>query len=234
MIENIFTTIITILLILVGIVIYFWPIFIPIFIFSAIRKNMANKKMKQNVIHAEEKSVYNKRFTDINKEELRSLEINDINQLKQYLYAIFLDFEKAYNNLDYKTMNKNSTSKLYNTYHSAILLNLKFAQKKIIDNIELKRMFIYSSMNSQYRQTIYTTIEIEYVSYMEDYSGQIISGTTEPITEAFEVVFVKSVQKDGIKCPNCAATVTDGVCDYCGTEVKSTDFEIDSIKKIVQ
>ena len=71
---------------------------------------------------------------------------------------------------------------------------------------------------------------------MQNHNGEIISGSINPITESFEVIFVKDYGSNkNTKCPNCGATVelNNSVCEYCGTNVRSTDFKIDSIKKII-
>ena len=233
--EEIFEIIFgVIILVIVGIpmlAIYFWPFLLPVFIISLIRKNASNKKFKSNVIRHEEKKVYQ----DVDATKLAEFDVTDITILKNYLFDIFTNFEQAYNALDYNGMYNNSTEKLYNSYHTNIMLNLKFAQKKIIENIKRKNVIIYDTLVTTRKQLIQTMIEIEYISYTEDHSGKIISGSPKPITEKFEVIFVKYYgENQNNKCPNCGASITGEKCEYCNTTFRNSDFKIDSIKKIIE
>lgn len=205
-----------------------WPIMVPLLIISLIKKNRSNKSFKNNIIKRKET------YKDISKSKLEDLVINDLDRLKDYLYDIFYNFENAYNSLDYNALYNTSTDKLYNKYHTNILLNLKFAQKKIIDQIKRKDVIIYDVLSTNRKQVISTVIEIEYVSYMQDHTGKIISGHVNPITESFEVTFIKTYEKQSNKCPNCGANINGSVCDYCGTNIRNNEFKIDSIKKIVK
>jgi len=211
-----------------------WPILIPLLIISIIRKNKSNKAFKVNVVN--NKAPVKETYHDISNSKLEEFDIHDINQLKDYIYEIFYNFEKAYNNLDYNAMYNNSTDKLYHNYHTNIMLNLKFAQKKIIDDIERKKVIIYDVLSTTRKQVISSVIQIKYVCYMQNHNGEIISGSINPTTESFEVTFVKDYGSNkNTKCPNCGATVelNNSICEYCGTNVRSTDFKIDSIKKII-
>lgn len=237
--EEFFLTILTIILgglFLIEIVaIYFWPVLIPIFILSLIRKNKSNAKFKNNVIHSDA-NKQPKVYSDVSNERLESFDITDINLLKDFLYEKFVTFERAYNNLDYNTMYNNSTPKLYNNYHTNIILNLKFAQKKIIDDINRKNVIIFDTLSTTRKQVISTIIDIEYICFTQDSNGKIISGSPAPVNERFEVIFVKNYgDKSNNKCPNCGATITTDKCEYCGTAINlNKEFKIDSIKKIIQ
>ena len=209
----------------------FWPFIIPFLIISQIRKNRSNNALKNNVVHQES---YKNILTDVSASKLAEIGVEDINVLKQYLFQIYYDFETAYNNLDYNTMAFTSTPKLYNAYHTNILLNLRCGQKKIIDQIKRKNIIVYDVLATSRKQVILAYVEVSNVSYMQDYNGKILSGTNKPITEKFEVMFIKNYDdRDSIKCPNCGATVKGNECEYCGTAVRNSDFRIDSIRKIV-
>jgi uncharacterized OB-fold protein len=72
---------------------------------------------------------------------------------------------------------------------------------------------------------------------MQDHHGKVISGSPNPTTETFEVIFVKNHDNlNGIKCPNCGASINIGQekCEYCGSTVTiNNTFKIDSIRKII-
>ena len=209
----------------------FWPISVPLLIFYIIKRNKNKKAFKSMVI-----SSKNKEFTDINPSKLDGFDITDISKLKMYLYDIFYRFETAYNNVDYNTMYNLSTSKLYDLYHTNIVLNLKFDEKKIIDQIELKKMLITEAYSSKYKQVITSVIDISYINYTINSSGKIVNGSpTKPLNEKFEVIFIKQVDNnEKFRCPNCGANVTGTTCEYCNSKItNSGEFRIDSIKKIV-
>ena len=212
-----------------------WPVMIPLLFISIIRRNKSNKKLKQNVI--KNSNPVKETYSDISESKLEEFDITDINLLKDYIYNIFYEFETAYNNLDYNGMYNNSTQKLYNNYYTNIMLNLKFTRKKIIDQIERKKVIVYDVLSTTRKQVISSIIEIKYVCYMQDHQGKVISGSPNPTTETFEVIFIKNHDNlNGLKCPNCGASigVNQDKCEYCGSNVtiKNT-FKIDSIKRII-
>ena len=157
--------------------------------------------------------------------------------LKDYFYDIFLRFENAYNNLDYNEMKILSTKQLFQNYYTGITLDLKIGQKKIINNIERKRVIIYELDSTIAKQTLSAMIEISYITYTINSKGYIISGSRDNmVTERFEVTYRKDFNKnvnDIIKCPNCGATTTGNKCEFCRTIIKNDEFKISSIKKII-
>ena len=209
----------------------FWPISVPLLIIYIIQRNK-NKKVFKSMIISDKKKDY----SDINQSKLNGFEITDISKLKIYLYDIFYRFETAYNNVDYNTMFNLSTSQLYNLYHTNIVLNLKFDEKKIIDQIKLNKMYIIEAYASKYKQVLTTVIDISYINYTIKSDGKVISGSpTKLINEKFEVTFIKNFDtKHEYRCPNCGANVKGTTCEYCKSTITDNgEFRIDSIKKIV-
>ena len=209
----------------------FWPISVPLLIIYIIKRNKNKNQFKSMVI-----SGGKKEYSDINQSKLDGFDITDISKLKMYLYDIFYRFETAYNNVDYNTMFNLSTSKLYDLYHTNIVLNLKFDEKKIIDQIELKKMYITDAYASKYKQVITTVVDISYINYTIKSDGKVINGSpTKKLNEKFEVTFVKyHEEKEEYRCPNCGANVSGATCEYCKSTINNNgDFRIDSIKKIV-
>ena len=206
-----------------------WPISLP-FLIIYIIKRAKNKKTFKSLIISNSNEL-----KDVSESKLSGFDITDISNLKKYLYDIFYKFETAYNNVDYNTMYNLSTPKLYDLYHTNIVLNLKFDEKKIIDNIVLEKMLITDAYSSSNKQVITTAIDISYLNYTMKSDGKIVNGNpTKMIKERFEVIFIKNFdKKDSSRCPNCGANVTGSTCEYCNSSISSSDFRIDSIKKIV-
>lgn len=226
MFETIFGTV----FIIVFLFLFFWPISIPLTIIYLIKRNQNKKTFKSMIVRD------SKGYTEISPSRLEGFDITDLEKLKIYLYDIYYKFEVAYNHLDYNSMYNLCTERLYNLYHSSITLNLKFDEKKIIDQIKLEKMIVYDTYTSQNKQVVYTVIEVSNISYSIKSDGKIVSGNpTKPIKESFEVVFVKYFKEDDkYKCPNCGASVEGSICEYCKSKVDNTgDYRIDSIKKIV-
>ena len=220
---------ILIIVLLIFLFCMFWPISVPLLIIYLIKRNKNKKAFKSMVIS-------NKDFTDINQSKLDGFDITDIPKLKMYLFDIFYKFETAYNNVDYNTMYNLSTSKLYELYHTNIVLNLKFDEKKIIDQIKLNKMFITDAYSSKYKQVVTTVVDMSYINYTIKSDGKVVSGSpTKQINEKFEVIFIKYFDnKDDFRCPNCGANVKGTTCEYCNSNItNSGEFRIDSIKKIV-
>lgn len=208
----------------------YWPVFLPILIIYLIKRRKNRNLFKSMVVKTK------RDYADIDSSKLEGFDTNDIDKLKIYLFDIFYRFETAYNSIDYNTMYNLSTEYLFDMYRTSITINQKFNEKKIIEQIELERMFIYDTQAFQNQQIIYTLIEISYINYTQNSNGKIISGNpTKKIKESFEVTFVKKFKNNNkYKCPNCGASVNGSVCDYCKSKLDNTgDYRIDSIKKIV-
>ena len=228
---DLFELIFALIILIFFLLFMFWPISIPIAIWIYIKRRQ-NKKIFQSMVIENKKQYY-----DISPSKLEGFDISDLSNLKMYLTEKFLAFENAFNKLDFNTMYNICTEKMYNLYHSNITVNLKFEEKKIIDQIEIKKVIILDTYSSKYKQVVSAMIEISNLSYMMKSNGKIVSGSsTEPITEAFEVTFIKNFkQNDKYKCPNCGAPVEGTTCEYCKSKITSAgDYRIDSIKKIVK
>ncbi len=215
-------------------------IFVIVFCFSLfiiintfiimLRSQNAIKNMKRNVTVASNLIGTNK----VPLSRLSQLNVEDMAVLEDYVYDLFLQFENAINSLDYNTMATLTTSKVYSLYHTNLSLNAKYGRKKIIKDIERKKVLVYDVFSSDERQMLYTIIEVEYISYTINNAGKIISGGDLPVKERFEVIFTKKYSSDEIiKCPNCGNNVIGSICHYCRTNLRNQDFKIDSIKKIV-
>lgn len=209
-----------------------------VLIIDKIRRKKNRTYFKNNVIVNEEgsnKSKYPKTYEDVSKDKLAKYNTEDINTLKEYFYNIFLDFENAYNNLDYNIMKILSTKELYNNYYTGISLDLKAGRKRIITDIDKKKVIIFELGSTSLKQIVRVMIEISYINYMIDKKGYVIRGSRHnKIKERFEVTFRKDFERKEItKCSNCGATIEGSKCEYCRTTIKNVEFKISSIKKII-
>ena len=76
-------------------------------------------------------------------------------------------------------------------------MNLKVGKKRIIENIEPKKIIVYELDSTIIKQTISAMVEISYVNYMINKNGYVISGNREKaITEKFEIVFREDLEKE--------------------------------------
>lgn len=148
---------------------------------------------------------------------------------------MFLEFENAYNNLDYNMMKILSTKQLYQNYYTGMSLDLKVGKKKIISDIEKKKVIIFELDSTIAKQIASVMIEISYFNYTIDKNGYVISGSrNKKITEKFEVMFRKDFErKDITECPNCGAEIVGNKFNFCRSTIKNVEFKISSIKKIV-
>jgi len=178
---------------------------------------------------------YQRTYEDVSKSDLEKFNTDDINSLKDYFYGMFLEFENAYNNLDYNMMKILSTKQLFQNYYTGMSLDLKVGKKKIISDIEKKKVIIFELDSTIAKQIASVMIEISYFNYTIDKNGYVISGSrNQKITEKFEVMFRKDFErKDITECPNCGAEIIGNKCNFCRSTVKNVEFKISSIKKIV-
>ncbi len=186
---------------------------------------------------AKTSSIYKENFVDVSNNKLELFNVSDINTLKEYFYDIFYRFEKALNNLDYQQLKHLSTDQIYENFYTGIELDINNGNKRIIDNVEKKKVIIYELDSTIAKQVVSTLIEIKYINYTVNNEGKIIKGQKEPITEKFIVKFRKDFKQNNImNCPNCGAPVTsdDTKCSYCETKINNkNDFKISSIQRIV-
>jgi len=206
-------------------------------IFNSIRRVNNHNYFKNNVV---DRSVFNngnkkKVYRNVSLEKLKMFNTTDLEGLQDYLYDRFVEFEKAYNNLDYNMMKVLSTKQLYQNYHTGITLDLKAGRKKIISDIERNNVVVYELDSTISKQVVNVMIDITYTGYTLDKKGYVISGSRDAkIRERFEVEFRKYFGDDDIiKCPNCGAAVTGNTCEYCRSDLKAVEFKINSIKKII-
>lgn len=211
-------------------------------IINVIRRSLNHKYFKNNVIRntnnidiktsgSKKTQIYN----DVHKSKLAKFNTDDINTLKDYFYNKFVEFETAYNNLDLNVMKLLSTKQLFYNYQTGINLDLKVGQKRIINNIERKNVILFELDSTIAKQIATVMIEVSYINYTINKKGYVISGSrTEKVTEKFEVAFRKDFERKEItKCPNCGASLAGNKCEYCRTIIHNVDFQISSIKKII-
>ena len=236
-------TLIIIIIVLLFLFLWAWPISFPLLIYYIYKKNKNKKYFKSTVINKDRyqnNGFFNNiqdTYVDINDYKLEWFDTNDIDVLKRHFSSLFIDFERALNNLDYNTLYNICTPSLYELYHSDLTVNLKLGNKKIIDNISIEKMVIYNTTKNDEEQKVYIMLEMKSNSYTMNSSGKITSGSPMlPVKEEFIAVFVKKLKKANegqLRCPNCGATVTSTKCEYCNTEFKQYEFKIDTIRKLV-
>jgi len=214
--------------------------FIIKIIVNSVRRASSHKYFKNNVVTNNDYNKYlnnssKNNYVDVSKDKLEIFNTDDINSLKKYFYDIFEKFEIAYNNLDYNQMRLLSTKQLFHNYYTGITLDLQVGKKRIMNDIQKRKVVIYELDSTIAKQIVSAMIEISYLNYIVDRNGYVISGSRdEPVIEKFEVIFRKDFSKKDItKCPNCGANITGNKCDYCRTTIKNEEFKISSIKRII-
>lgn len=200
--------------------------------YNFFKNNVINNQIYQDVSFKDAKD----RYADITEKELEEFNTQDLKAFKNYFYNLFIDFETAYNNLDFNMLKTLSTKQLFQNYYTGITLDLEAGNKRIISNIRKDEMTIFETFTSTAKQVVSAMIKISYINYTINKDGRIIRGSRDTrITEKFEVIFRKDFEKDDVKkCQNCGAIVTGNKCEYCRTIIKNVDFKISSIKKIIE
>lgn len=199
-------------------------------------KRVANHKyFKNNVIINDCLNLPEDKYTDITQKQLSMFNTDDLQAFKNHFYKIFIDFENAYNNLDYNTMKALTTKQVFQNYYTGITLDLEVGKKRIINNIQKKNVIIYEVFSSTAKQVVSAMIEISYINYTIDKYGTIIVGNKDKkITEKFEVDFRKDFGLEEItNCPNCGAVINGHKCEFCHSTIKNSQFKISSIKRVI-
>jgi len=204
-------------------------------VFKSFKRKSTQNYFKNSVVVANDVVEIKEKYTDISKDELATFNTDDLEAFKNYFYKIFVDFENAYNSLDYNTMKSLSTPQLFHNYHTGITLDLEQGKKRIINNIQKKKVIIYETFSSTVKQVVSAMIEVSYINYTMDKNGVVIKGNRDfKVNEKFEVTFRKDFEKEHItNCPNCGANVTGNKCEFCRTSLKNVEFKISSIKRVV-
>jgi len=202
---------------------------------KSIKRTTTHNFFKNNVVVTPVNNSKKDKYQDVSLEELETFNTDDLESFKNYFYKIFLNFENAYNNLDYNVMRNLSTKQLFNNYYTGITLDLEKGHKRIITNIQKKKVIIYETFSSSAKQVVSAMIEILYINYTINKQGYIVSGSRDfRKCEKFEVVFRKDFNtKEMINCPNCGAKLNGHQCEFCRSVIKTNEFKISSIKKIV-
>ena len=233
-----------VIFIVIMLFLYAWPISLPLLIYCIIKKRQNKKEFKNTVIHKNgyinNGNYYLNRiqdaYIDIDNYKLKDFDSNDLEALKLYFGSLFLEFEKAYNNIDYKTLYNLCTHSLYSLYSSDLNVKSKLCQKKTIDNVEIEKMVIYNSVKDEKEHKVYVMIRINSINYTQNAYGTVIAGNAYSKTsEEFIVTFIKmaNIKDESVRCPNCGAMINSTKCEYCNTEFKQYDFKICSINKLV-
>lgn len=233
-----FSVIFVIFFMIIQMFLSFVPFFIIVVVLTTLSKRTKNTKFfKQNVIINDGQTNNKTVFSDVHKDTLNRFGIDNINDMKDYLYKMFFEFENAYNNLDLDTMKRVSYKQLYENYITGIKLDKNLGKKKVISDITPEQLLLTGLDSTNMKQVATMVITIKYLNYVVDKNGDLISGDrVSHITETFEVVYRKDLEDKPINCPNCGGKIDadDLKCDYCDTVVSSEqEFRIYSIKKII-
>lgn len=205
-------------------------------IVKLIRKTIYEIVNKRSIISSS--NIKYSEDKNIKKELEEKIGVKDEEIVKDKLYNIFVEFEKSYNNLDYSMIKFLCSDQIYRKYCTGLDVQRGSNLKRIIDNIEKKKIIILNVDSNSIYQRISTLIKISYINYVVDKNGKIVKGSRYiPTIEEFEVIFTKNHQKNREKtnCLNCGAPIEAGSvkCKCCSTQTNNDDFKISSIRKIV-
>lgn len=231
--SDLFILIIYIVVLILMLFFMIWPISVPFLIYYIIKKKQNKTALKKTIITRS--PVYDS-FVDISSYKLEHFNTNDLPVLKAYFGDIFIQFEKAYNNVDYNALYNICVPSLYELYKSDISIKLKLGEKKIIDDPSIEKIAITNSIKNDDQHEVQVMIRLKSKSYSITDTGKVISGNAvKPVEEDFLITFVRTFNKDAketLRCPNCGATINSSKCEYCNTEFKQYDFKIYAINKL--
>ncbi|MBE6159753.1 MAG: hypothetical protein E7157_01755 [Lactobacillales bacterium] len=178
------------------------------------------KKLRDNVIkeYEEKKNKSKKLAKKINLSET---------QIKNEIFNIYKNIQKAWMNFDYEELRKYITDEMFNMYKAQLeTLEIK-NQQNIMKNFELEEFFIIDVKKNQQNIILKVIVEIECNDYIINRdTKEVVKGDNEiSTTYEYEMTFIKYIKRSSLKkCPNCGAKITNNEsnkCEYCNSVIIS-------------
>lgn len=154
--------------------------------------------------------------------------ISDINKLKNELYDVFIEIEKAWMDFDYVALQNLCTDELYNQYKAQLDVYKLKNEKNIMDGFKRLNCVPYQISSDGSVVTLKVLLEITMHDYIiNEKSGVVTSGNKNTVYDmTYELTYVRSAVALSNKCPNCGAPISDNKgteCEYCGSQLVMLD-----------
>lgn len=142
--------------------------------------------------------------------------------LAKEFYNIYVDVQKAWMNFEYDKLRTLLTDELYNQYEMQLKTLQEKQEKNIMSDFVLKDCYVTDIRIENNMLTIKCEMDVEFYDYIVDESDTCIRGSKDKkLTNYYEMVFVKSLDNNVGKCPNCGAKLSNKSrkCEHCGSVV---------------
>ena len=196
---------------------YFTYYLLFVFIFIIVIVSLSKKNTSNGV------SAQNYYYIDLPDDELNSYGINK-EAFKEMVFNKYVDIQKSWMDFDYKSLQKNLTDELYNTYVMQLdALKIK-NQKNIMSDFELLDCKIIEIKKENGLLNINVFLRVAMYDYVVDQDNNVLRGNNNHRIDIAYVI-TRGKSSDDISdtyCPNCGAKVNivaSSKCDYCGSSI---------------
>ncbi len=164
-------------------------------------------------------------YKDMEEEKLKQImpEYNII-QLKGMVYKKFVAIQQAWMDFDYDKLRELCTDELYNTYITQLEVLKAKNGKNIMNDFVTKYSYIIDVQIENNLYVVKALLRIEFYDYVIDTITQEVTrgNKNAKVINTYQLEFVKAVNAENNKCPNCGAkidSVTSTECAYCGSTI---------------
>lgn len=157
-------------------------------------------------------------YTDITLGQASEFGINNVISLKQDIFNICNNINKAYSEYNIDEIKKLCTKELYETYKKEIAELKKNDEKWIVEKLNYNNCKITSIEKVEDRLIIRAVLRVSLIDYILK-DNKIIKGSKNLTNNTYELELEKSaIIRKLLKCPNCGQslkTTGSDKCPYC-------------------
>ena len=157
--------------------------------------------------------------------------------VKDELYKIFVDVQKAWMDFDYDKLRSLCTDQLYESYKSDLEVLKQKNGKNIMSDFKLKSSRLINIENENNQITVTINMYISFYDYVIDVNTDEVIRGKKHVIVSNNYVLKYIIKKDSSivdACPNCGAKLTGSDCSFCNTHIENNgySFVLSEKKKI--
>ena len=158
-------------------------------------------------------------------------------EFQSKVFNIYQTIQTAWMNFDYNTIRKYTTDEMYNMYKS-LGKNLKKKRKTNITKDFALKYFNISGMEiTKDNVSLTVFVKMECYNYVINQKGKVVRGNkNKKILQHLRMTFIKGINKEKNKCPNCGAplpNINSSTCQYCGSVIYNENHDWILSEKLV-
>lgn len=210
-------------------------IFLGDFFFIKPYVNNINTKNKKEILYSDANLT---KFDDITLGKASEFGINNTISLKQDIFRICCEINKAYMEMDTKVLKDMCTKELYERYNEEIKELKKSKTQWFIEDFNYSNCKITDISKNDDILTIKAVLRVAMKDYLIKEDKVIKGSKSKIVNNTYSLELKKSaIIRQALKCPNCGQslkTTGSDKCPYCKTIIVSIgdDLVLNEFKKI--